>query len=67
MSKQLKVFKNVVRGFSPLIKSGVNLVLHDPKGSHYKNLEVNSFKNAKNERKNKTKQPPTEKEVQMVV
>jgi hypothetical protein len=27
-----RVFRNVVRGFS--------LVLHDPKGSHYKNLEV---------------------------
>ncbi len=29
------VFKNVVRGFS--------LVLRDPEGSHYKNLEVKNF------------------------
>jgi hypothetical protein len=38
-------------------------VLHDPKGSHYKNLGVKRFKNAENERKNEIKQPNELKEV----
>jgi len=34
LSINYRVFRNVVRGFS--------LVLHDPEGSHYNNLEVTS-------------------------
>jgi hypothetical protein len=36
----MRVFKDVVRSFS--------LALHDPKGSHYKVLEVKSFQHSQN-------------------